>query len=64
MLIQCQGGTITLSGLAEGTEVTLYTTDGTMVAHQQSSAGEATFTVDTNQVYLIHIGDKVVKIGM
>ena len=56
--------TIHISGLAEGTEVTLYTTDGTMVAHQQSSAGEAKFTVDTNQVYLVHIGDKVVKIGM
>ena len=64
VLISTLGGTITLSGLAEGTEVTLYTTDGTMVAHQQSSAGEATFTVDTNQVYLVHIGDKVVKIGM
>ena len=64
MLISARDGVLTLSGLAEGTEVTLYTTDGAMVAHQQSSAGEATFTVDTNQVYLVHIGDKVVKIGM
>ena len=64
VLISARDGVLTLSGLAEGTEVTLYTTDGVMVAHQQSSAGEATFTVDTNQVYLVHIGDKVVKIGM
>ena len=56
--------TIHISGLAEDTTVTLYTTDGAMVAHQQSNAGEAKFTVDTNQVYLVHIGDKVVKIGM
>ena len=64
VLISARDGVLTLSGLAEGTEVTLYTTDGAMVAHQQSSAGEAKFTVDTNQVYLVHIGDKVVKIGM
>ena len=64
VLISARDGVLTLSGLAEGTEVTLYTTDGVMVAHQQSYAGEATFTVDTNQVYLVHIGDKVVKIGM
>ena len=56
--------TIHISGLAEDTTITLYTTDGTMVAQQQSSAGEAKFTVDTNQVYLVHIGDKVVKIGL
>ena len=64
VLISARDGVLTLSGLAEGTEVTLYTTDGAMVAHQQSSAGEAKFTVDTNQVYLVHIGGKVVKIGM
>ena len=64
VLISARDGVLTLSGLAEGTEVTLYTTDGAMVAQQQSSAGEAKFTVDTNQVYLVHIGDKVVKIGM
>ena len=64
VLISARDGVLTLSGLAEGTEVTLYTTDGVMVAHQQSCAGEAKFTVDTNQVYLVHIGDKVVKIGM
>ena len=64
VLISARDGVITFSGLAEGTEVTLYTTDGAKVAQQQSSAGEATFTVDTNQVYLVHIGDKVVKIGM
>ena len=64
VLISARDGVLTLSGLAEGTEVTLYTTDGTMVAHQQSCAGEAKFTVDTGKVYLVHIGDKVVKIGM
>ena len=63
-LISTRDGVLTLSGLAEDTTVTLYTTDGAMVAQQQSSAGEARFTVDTNQVYLVHIGDKVVKIAM
>ena len=64
VLISTQGGTITLSGLAEGTEVAVYTTASSKVAHQQNCAGEAKFTVDTGQVYLVHIGDKVVKIGM
>ena len=64
VLISARDGVLTLSGLTEGTVVTLYTTDGTMVAQQQSSAGETKFTVDTNQVYIVHIGDKVVKIGM
>ena len=64
VLISARDGVLTLSGLAEGTEVTLYTTDGAKVAQQQSSAGEAQFTVSTNQIYLVHIGDKVVKIGM
>ncbi len=64
VLISARDGVLTLSGLAEGTEVALYTTDGIMVAQQQSSAGEAKFTISTNQVYLVHIGDKVVKIGM
>ena len=64
VLISARDGVLTLSGLAEGTEVTLYTTDGTLVANQQSKAGEAKFTVDVHQVYIVHIGDKVVKIGM
>ena len=64
VLISASGGVLTLSGLAEGTAVALYTTNGTLVAQQQSSAGEAKFAVDTNQVYIVHIGDKVVKIGM
>jgi hypothetical protein len=64
VLINARDGVLTLCGLEESTVVTLYTTDGTLVAQQQSSAGEAKFTVATNQVYLVHIGDKVVKIGM
>ena len=64
VLISARDGVLTLSGLAEDTTVTLYTTDGAMVAQQQSSAGEAKFAVDTNQVYIVHIDDKVVKIAM
>jgi hypothetical protein len=64
VLISARDGVLTLSGLAEGTAVALYTTNGTLVAQQRSSSGEAKFTVDTNQVYIVHIGDKVVKIGM
>ena len=64
VLINARDGVLTLCGLEESTVVTLYTTDGTRIAHQQSSAGEATFTVDVHQVYIVHIGDKVVKIGM
>lgn len=64
VLISARDGVLTLSGLAEDTAVTLYTTDGAMVAQQQSNAGEVKFTIDTNQVYIVHIDDKVVKIGL
>ena len=58
------GNTIIVNGTTEGETITLYTTDGTMVAHQQSWAGENLFAVDINKVYIVRIGEKVVKIGM
>ena len=64
VLISARDGVLTLSGLTEDTIVTLYTPNGAMVAQQQSSAGEVSFTVASSQVYIVHINDKVVKIGM
>ena len=62
--VRGMGNTITINGTTEGETITLYTTDGTMVAIQKSEAGENFFTVDTNKVYIVKVGDKVVKIGM
>ena len=62
VLIQCQGGVITVSGLADGTEVAVYTTSGTLVA---TAEGDTThLTVPTGQVYIVKVADTVVKIGM
>ena len=62
--VQGHRGTLRVTGATEGDDISVYTTDGILVAQQQSRAGEAKFIVDTNQVYLVHIVDMVVKIGM
>ena len=64
VLIQCQGGVITVSGLAEGTEVAVYTTSGTLVATATAEGDTTQIAVPTGQVYIVKVADTVVKIGM
>ena len=64
VLIQCQGGVITVSGLTDGTEVAVYTTSGTLVATATAEGDTTHLTVPTGQVYIVKIADTVVKIGM
>ncbi len=64
VLIQCQGGVITVSGLADGTEVAVYTTSGTLVATATAEGESTHLTVPTGQVYIVKVADTVVKIGM
>ena len=64
VLIQCQGGVITVSGLADGTEVAVYTTSGTLVATATAEGESTQLTVPTGQVYIVKVADTVVKIGM
>ena len=62
--VQGHRGTLRITGTTEGDDISIYTTDGAMVAHQQGEADENLFTVETNKVYIVKIADKVVKIGM
>ena len=62
--VQGHRGTLRVTGTTEGDDISVYTTDGAMVAHQQGEADENLFTVETNKVYIVKIADKVVKIGM
>ena len=64
VLIQCQGGVITVSGLADGTEVAVYTTNGTLVATATAEGDTTHLTVPTGQVYIVKVADTVVKIGL
>ena len=57
-------GIISISGAAEGTAVTIYTLDGAMVANTTATADTAAIEVTTQQVYIIKVAGKVVKIGM
>ncbi|MBO5084845.1 MAG: leucine-rich repeat protein [Bacteroidaceae bacterium] len=64
VLIQCQGGVITVSGLADGTEVAVYTTSGTLVSTATAEGDTTHLTAPTGQVYIVKVADAVVKIGM
>ena len=64
VLISTQGGTITLSGLAEGTEVAVVTTGGTAVATATATNGTATIDTSLNAgtTVIVKIGDYSVKV--
>ena len=64
VLISTQGGTITLSGLAEGTEVAVVTTGGTAVATATATNGTATIATSLNAgtTVIVKIGDYSVKV--
>ena len=57
-------GIISISGAAEGTAVTIYTLDGAMVANTTATAETAAIEVTSQQVYIVKVAGKVVKIGM
>ena len=57
-------GIITVDGCAEGEGITIYTTDGAMVAQQTAESASTRITVATGQMYIVKVADKVVKILM
>ena len=57
-------GIITVDGCAEGEGITIYTTDGAMVAQQTAESASTRITVATDQMYIVKVADKVVKILM
>lgn len=66
VFINTQGGTITLSGLAEGTEVAVYTTAGIEVATATATDGTAILTtgIETSTTAIVKIGDYSIKIAI
>ena len=64
VLISTQGGVITVSGLAEGTEVAVYTTAGTEIATATATNGTATIATSLNAgtTAIVKIGDHSVKV--
>ena len=66
VLISTQGGTITLSGLAEGTEIAVYTTAGTEVATATATNGTATLTtgLEAGSIAIVKIGNYSIKVAI
>ena len=66
VLIQCQGGVITLSGLDEGTEVAVYTASGTLVDTATATDGTATLTTDltAGTIAIVKTGDYSIKVAI
>ena len=62
--VRGHNGLISISGAAEGEAITIYTLDGTMVANETAAAETTSIEVPTQQVYIVKVADKVVKIGM
>ena len=64
VLISTQGGTITLTGLAEGTDVAVYTTAGTLLGTATAVSGTATITTSltTGNTVIVKIGNSSIKV--
>ena len=66
VLISIQGGTITLSGLAESTEIAVYTTAGTELATATATNGTATLTtgLEAGSIAIVKIGNYSIKVAI
>ena len=66
VFINTQGGTITLSGLAEGSEVAVVTTGGTAVATATATNGTATLTTNhtAGSIAIVKIGNYSIKVAI
>ena len=66
VLISTQGGILTLSGLAEGTEVAVYTTAGTELATATATNGTATLTtgLEAGSIAIVKIGSYSIKVAI
>ena len=66
VLISTQGGTITISGLAEDTEVAVYTTASTELATATATNGTATLTTDleAGTIAIVKMGNYSIKVAI
>ena len=66
VLISTQGGTITVSGLAAGTEVAIYSTAGKLLATATATDGTATFAtgLEAGSIAIVKMGDYSIRIAI
>ena len=64
VVVRGQGGTISVEGAAQGEVIDIYTMAGALVASSTAQTATTQLTVPTGQVYIVTVGDMVVKIGM
>ena len=66
VLISTQGGTITLTGLAEGTAVAAYSTAGTLLATATATDGTATLAtnLEAGSIAIVKMGDYSIRIAI
>ena len=66
MLISARDGVLTLSGLAEGTEVAVVTTGGTTVATATATNGTATLAtnLEAGSIAIVKMGDYSIRIAI
>jgi hypothetical protein len=64
VLISARDGVLTLSGLAEGTEVAVVTTNGTAVATATATNGTATLATNltAGTIAIVKIGEHSIKV--
>ena len=64
VLIRCQGGVITISGLAEGTEVAVFTTSSNQVASATATGDTLTLATDleAGTIVIVKMGESSVKL--
>ena len=62
--VQGHRGTLRITGTTEGEAISVYTTGGTLAAQESAEGDETLITLPTDQVYIVTVADKVVKIGM
>ena len=62
--VQGHRGTLRITGATKGETISVYTTCGTLAANKTAKDGETIITLPEDQVYIVVVGDKMVKISM
>ena len=62
--VQGHHGTLRITGTTEGAAISIYATDGMLVAQESAEGSETQLTLPTGQVYIVKVADQVVKIGL
>ena len=57
-------GIITVEGCPEGENISIYTIDGALVAQEKAESAGTHIAVETEQLYVVQVAGKVVKIRM